>query len=87
MKQTQYEQILNHLRKAGNKGATVRELMQYSNCPWKRIEEMEIMDWSRPGMYILKEEYQHWGYLLEIDRHWKEHNGRKVRLYVLKRVR
>lgn len=87
MKQTQYAKIIQALRRAGNKGCTVRDLLAYSNCPWARIREMECMDWARPGLYFLKEEYQSWDHLLEIVRRERLHNGRKIRVYVLKRVK
>lgn len=80
---TQYESILKALRKAGNKGCTVRDLLQFSNCPWARIAEMSSAYtgtiWSTYGGFVDGVE--------RIERHERQHNGRTLRVYVLKRVK
>ena len=81
MKQTQYQLILNALRKAGNKGCTVRDLLQFSNAPWKRISEMEILG------YVMAKYHGPATFMERIERQDRLHNGRTIRVYVLKRVK
>ena len=82
MRETQYTRILNALRKAGNKGCTVRDLLQFSNAPWKRISEMEILG------YVMAKYYGPATFMERIERHERQHhNGRTLRVYVLKRVK
>lgn len=86
MKQTQYAKILQALRRAGNKGCTVRDLLQFTNYPSARIHEITsasgsvwVIDKSSPaGMSRTGE---------VIERHERLHNGRKIRVYVLRRVK
>jgi hypothetical protein len=73
MKQTQYARILAALRKAGRKGCTNHDLMVYSNCPWKRIGEMETA-------WTLNNDKE------RIVRDSKQVNGRTVRVYRLERA-
>lgn len=82
MKETQYSMILRHLRKAGNKGATIRELQAYSNYPWSRIGDITSVSGTVAGSYRYKDNSYE-----RIERHERLHNGRKIRVYVLKRVK
>ena len=43
MRETQYTRILNALRKAGNKGCTVRDLLQFSNAPGKGLVRWKFL--------------------------------------------
>lgn len=86
MKQTQYAKILQALRRAGNKGCTVRDLLQFTNYPSARIHEMthQLGDYVRlsfGGRRISG------GFGERIERHERQHNGRAIRVYVLKRVK
>ena len=83
MRETQYTRILNALRKAGNKGCTVRDLLQFSSCPWKRIDEMT---WWRDD-WITAYHGNCDPFSQRIERHERQHNGRTIRVYVLKRVK
>lgn len=81
---TQYESILTALRRAGRKGCTIRDLLAYSNCPWKRIEELEnrYFDgfWDRRTV----------GQVTETERivfDEKLVNGRKLRVYRLEKIK
>ena len=77
MKQTQYSRILSALRKAGPKGCTVRDLLRFTNYPSARIHEMTDKDgYIRMGAMITFD---------KIERQWREHNGMKLRSYVLRR--
>lgn len=89
MKETQYAKILKALRKAGNKGCTIRELQAYSNYPWARIREMTtqntVSEWVKSRM-LGKPDIRN-VYAERIERHERQHNGRTIRVYVLKRVK
>lgn len=88
MRETQYTRILKALRKAGNKGCTVRDLLQFTNYPSARLFELEqnyreTHVYGRSGAYV-------YGQVTEkeiIERHERQHNGRAIRVYVLKRVK
>ena len=87
---TQYEQILKALRKAGNKGCTVRDLLQFTNYPSARIHEMTtqnaVRGWVKSKYFGGQRDIRN-AFTERIERHEKEHNGRKLRVYVLKRVK
>ena len=65
---TQYGKILRELKKRPRRGMTNRDLFAYSNCPWKRIGELEAMgvkikrvnddDEPRLRRYILADQKQ-----------------------------
>lgn len=84
---TQYESILKALRKAGNKGCTVRDLLQFSNAPWKRISELEDRFFYSLPEYDLSCQPGQVNEKERIERHERQHNGRTLRVYVLKRVK
>lgn len=78
MKQTQYARILEHLRRAGSKGATVRDLLAFTNYPSARLREIEDGDY----LYDFGER-RYWGM---IARKFRRVNGRQLRVYVLRRI-
>jgi hypothetical protein len=74
---TQYQAILNYLRK--HRCATVRDLLKFTNYPSARIFEMERA-WLDGGHANFI------GQVSEKDiitRTWVQRNGKKVRLYML----
>ena len=88
MRETQYTRILNALRKAGNKGCTVRDLLQFTNYPSARIHELEERReveffWDR----VDSNEDGQINETERIERQDRLHNGRTIRVYVLKRVK
>jgi hypothetical protein len=84
VKPTQYQRILAALRKAGRNGCTNHDLMVYSNCPWKRIDEMEYRYFYDADLsnYVSGQI----GDKERIIRDRKQVNGRWVRVYRLERV-
>lgn len=86
-KRSQYSRILAHLRRAGSRGATVRDLLKYTNYPSARLFEMES---QRYELFF-------WGHINSnedgqvtdserIERTWKEVNGKRIRVYILRRI-
>lgn len=80
---SQYSMILAALRKAGAKGCTVRDLLRFTNYPSARLFEMTA--WTG-GAGKLRSEYQPPFRTEFLFRTWRQHNGKRIRVYVLRRV-
>lgn len=79
---TQYEAILNHLRK--HRVATVRDLLKFTNYPSARIFEMT----TGRGHVTVSAKYDGDSCrpVERITRSWVQRNGKRVRLYSLVRA-